>query len=202
MKGFATSLSIVISFLASVALFDFRITLAFVVGSSTVLAATWMYNQADMKSPNPAKIAVASGNRDTTNHNGASSAFPPGSPVADDAPILGQTLKKKSSSAFPSPRNIAQVLGFSSTDNLASGTHPVGLTPDDTMGANPYSYSPSLRAGSISGAHTPLNNSSRSGIATPANWSRPPSRASSVRPALNLSVPGSGALTPDSGSGR
>ncbi|CAE6490246.1 unnamed protein product [Rhizoctonia solani] len=198
MKGFATSLSIVISFLASVALFDFRITLAFLVGSSTVLAATWMYNQADMKTPNPAKIAVASGTRDTTNHNGASSDFPPGSPVADDAPILGQTLKKKSSAAFPSPRNIAQVLGFSSTDNLA----PVSLTPDDAMGANPYSYSPSLRAGSISGTHTPLNNSSRSGIATPANWSRPPSRASSVRPALNLSVPGSGALTPDSGSGR
>ncbi|CAE7106736.1 unnamed protein product [Rhizoctonia solani] len=201
MKGFATSLSIVLSFLASVALFDFRLTLAFVVGSSTVLAATWMYNQADMKSPNPAKIAVASGNRDTTNHNTPSLAFPPGSPVADDAPILGQTLKKKSSTAFPSPRNIAQVLGFSSTDNL-NGTHPVSLTPDDTMGANPYSYSPSLRAGSISGAHTPLNNSSRSGIATPANWSRPPSRASSIRPALNLSVPGSGALTPDSGSSR
>ncbi|KEP55265.1 UDP-galactose transporter Gms1 [Rhizoctonia solani 123E] len=201
MKGFATSLSIVISFLASVALFDFRITLAFVVGSSTVLAATWMYNQADMKSPNPAKIAVASGNRDTTNHNGASSAFPPGSPVADDAPILGQTLKKKSSTAFPSPRNIAQVLGFSSADNLA-GTHPVSLTPDDNMGANPYSYSPSLRAGSISGAHTPLNNNSRSGVVTPVNWSRPPSRASSIRPALNLSVPGSGAHTPDSGSGR
>ncbi|KAG8734183.1 hypothetical protein FRC11_009839 [Ceratobasidium sp. 423] len=197
MKGFATSLSIVLSFLASVALFDFRITLAFVVGSSTVLAATWMYNQADMKTPNPAKIAVASGTRDTTNHNGASSDFPPGSPVADDAPILGQTLKKKSSSAFPSPRNIAQVLGFSSTDNFA---HPVGLTPPGD--ANPYSYSPSLRAGSISGAHTPLNNSSRSGVATPANWSRPPSRASSIRPALNLSVPGSGALTPDSGSGR
>ncbi|KAJ1309813.1 hypothetical protein OPQ81_006578 [Rhizoctonia solani] len=199
MKGFATSLSIVLSFLASVALFDFRITLAFVVGSSTVLAATWMYNQADMKSPNSAKIAVASGTRDTANHNGSSSAFPPGSPVADDAPILGQSLKKKSSSAFPSPRNIAQVLGFSSSDNLADGTHSVSLTPDGAMGANPYSYSPSLRAGSISGTHTPLNNNSRSGVATPANWSRPPSRASSIRPALNLSVPGSGAHTPDSG---
>ncbi|CAE6414055.1 unnamed protein product [Rhizoctonia solani] len=202
MKGFATSLSIVLSFLASVALFDFRITLAFVVGSSTVLAATWMYNQADMKTPNPAKIAVASGTRDPANHNGASSAFPPGSPVADDAPILGQTLKKKSSSAFPSPRNIAQVLGFSSSDNLTNPVPPVSLTPDDAMGANPYSYSPSLRAGSISGSHTPLNASNRSGVATPANWSRPPSRASSIRPALNLSVPGSGVLTPDSSSGR
>ncbi|TFK30252.1 nucleotide-sugar transporter [Coprinopsis marcescibilis] len=45
MKGFATSLSIVLSFLASVVLFDFRITLSFVVGATTVLGATWMYNQ-------------------------------------------------------------------------------------------------------------------------------------------------------------
>ncbi|KDQ60984.1 hypothetical protein JAAARDRAFT_151931 [Jaapia argillacea MUCL 33604] len=47
LKGFATSLSIVISFLASVALFDFRITFAFTIGSTVVLAATWLYNQPD-----------------------------------------------------------------------------------------------------------------------------------------------------------
>lgn len=209
MKGFATSLSIVLSFLASVALFDFRITLAFVVGSSTVLAATWMYNQADMKTVNPAKIAVASGTRDNGGHSGASSVFPPGSPVAEDAPILGEMLKKKSSTNFPSPRNIASVLGFTSTENVhhsgsvggfINGNHSGALTPDDSLGANPYSYSPNLRAGSISGTHTPLNAGSHSGVATPANWSRPPSRATSIRPALNLSVPGSGTLTPDSGS--
>ncbi|PPQ87596.1 hypothetical protein CVT26_015028 [Gymnopilus dilepis] len=45
LKGFATSLSIVLSFLASVALFDFRITPSFIIGATTVLAATWMYNQ-------------------------------------------------------------------------------------------------------------------------------------------------------------
>lgn len=45
LKGFATSLSIVISFLASVALFDFQMTLSFVLGSTIVLAATWLYNQ-------------------------------------------------------------------------------------------------------------------------------------------------------------
>ncbi|KZT28442.1 hypothetical protein NEOLEDRAFT_1058295 [Neolentinus lepideus HHB14362 ss-1] len=50
MKGFATSLSIVISFLASVALFDFRITFAFTAGSLTVLLATWMYNQPEQSS--------------------------------------------------------------------------------------------------------------------------------------------------------
>lgn len=45
MKGFATSLSIVISFLVSVALFDFQMTITFVLGSSIVLIATWLYNQ-------------------------------------------------------------------------------------------------------------------------------------------------------------
>ncbi|KAH9901381.1 nucleotide-sugar transporter-domain-containing protein [Cubamyces lactineus] len=47
LKGFATSLSIVISFLASVALFNFQMTVTFVLGSTIVLGATWMYNQPD-----------------------------------------------------------------------------------------------------------------------------------------------------------
>ncbi|KAF8623538.1 hypothetical protein AX15_006314 [Amanita polypyramis BW_CC] len=45
LKGFATSLSIVLSFLASVALFSFSLTVAFVLGSTIVLVATWLYNQ-------------------------------------------------------------------------------------------------------------------------------------------------------------
>ena len=45
LKGFATSLSIVISFLASVTLFNFKMTITFVLGSTIVLIATWLYNQ-------------------------------------------------------------------------------------------------------------------------------------------------------------
>ncbi|KAF5380886.1 hypothetical protein D9615_004020 [Tricholomella constricta] len=45
LKGFATSLSIVISFLASVVLFRFKMTFTFVLGSGIVLVATWLYNQ-------------------------------------------------------------------------------------------------------------------------------------------------------------
>lgn len=45
LKGFATSLSIVISFLASVALFNFRMSFTFTLGSLIVLLATWLYNQ-------------------------------------------------------------------------------------------------------------------------------------------------------------
>lgn len=47
LKGFATSLSIVISFMASVALFNFHMTITFILGSTIVLVATWMYNQPD-----------------------------------------------------------------------------------------------------------------------------------------------------------
>ncbi|KAL1707206.1 nucleotide-sugar transporter-domain-containing protein [Schizophyllum commune] len=54
LKGFATSLSIVLSFLASVALFNFRITPSFCIGATTVLAATAMYNQ-----PEGARAPVA-----------------------------------------------------------------------------------------------------------------------------------------------
>jgi len=48
LKGFATSLSIIISCLASVALFNFPLTISFVLGSSIVLVATWIYNQPDV----------------------------------------------------------------------------------------------------------------------------------------------------------
>ncbi|KAJ6547651.1 nucleotide-sugar transporter-domain-containing protein [Mycena capillaripes] len=50
LKGFATSLSIVISFLASVALFDFQITFTFITGSFIVLVATWLYNHQPKRS--------------------------------------------------------------------------------------------------------------------------------------------------------
>ncbi|TIB68662.1 hypothetical protein E3Q18_01811 [Wallemia mellicola] len=55
LKGFATSISIVISSVASVVLFDFPITPGFVMGASTVLGSTMMYNK-------PTAAAAASSN--------------------------------------------------------------------------------------------------------------------------------------------
>lgn len=100
LKGFATSLSIIISFLASVILFDFRITPSFVIGSSTVLVATWMYNQP------PGKEALSITN--VVNPSKLPSAFSPTSPTA---PILGEVSRKRSS-PFGSPRGIATALGL------------------------------------------------------------------------------------------
>ena len=54
LKGFATSLSIVISFVVSVIFFKFTITLNSVVGACIVLGSIWLYNQ-------PATTNAASG---------------------------------------------------------------------------------------------------------------------------------------------
>jgi len=61
LKGFATSLSIVISFLASVALFDFQITFTFILGSVIVLIATWLYNQPG-RNPSPSRLTYVGKN--------------------------------------------------------------------------------------------------------------------------------------------
>lgn len=58
LKGFATSLSIVISFLASVALFNFQITFTFILGSVVVLIATWLYNQPS-RSPSSSRLGYS-----------------------------------------------------------------------------------------------------------------------------------------------
>ncbi|CAG8458598.1 8569_t:CDS:1 [Scutellospora calospora] len=49
LKGFATSISIIISFIASVYLFDFPVTGTFLIGSVMVLIATYTYSKPDFK---------------------------------------------------------------------------------------------------------------------------------------------------------
>lgn len=81
-KGFATSLSIIISFLASVALFSYPITLSFIIGASIVLFATYTYNSpAPPVSSTRKEIAV------------------PGSPISTSAPILGEPEKPSRASS-------------------------------------------------------------------------------------------------------
>ncbi|KAJ1719622.1 UDP-galactose transporter Gms1 [Coemansia erecta] len=56
LKGFATSISIVLSCLASVWLFGFRITPPFVVGAALVIYATYLYGAASAASAAKAKL--------------------------------------------------------------------------------------------------------------------------------------------------
>jgi hypothetical protein len=130
MKGFATSLSIIISFLASVALFHFSITPSFVVGATTVLGATWMYNQPD-------KLPRA------TMDGRASALSYPGSPVRSDEPIIGMhDLDKKRASLsinmstsnlilpLPSPRTLIGFAGArqNSESVLPAHAHALGMS--------------------------------------------------------------------------
>ncbi|KAJ3788653.1 nucleotide-sugar transporter-domain-containing protein [Lentinula aff. detonsa] len=105
LKGFATSLSIVLSFLASVILFDFKITPSFVIGASTVLCATWMYNQPPGKEPTVSIVFT-----------GQSANSTPFMPVDAKDPIIGEFPRKKPS-PLGSPRGIATALGFSAPEN-------------------------------------------------------------------------------------
>ncbi|KIJ44324.1 hypothetical protein M422DRAFT_47409 [Sphaerobolus stellatus SS14] len=91
LKGFATSLSIIISFLASVALFDFKITPHFVLGASTVLFATFLYQKPTGKTP-----AACLANRDS------------------NSPILGQlsSSNKRFSLTQVNARGIATAFGI------------------------------------------------------------------------------------------
>ncbi|KAI0797463.1 nucleotide-sugar transporter-domain-containing protein [Abortiporus biennis] len=126
LKGFATSLSIVLSFLASVALFGFRITPSFVIGSTTVLVATWMYNQP----PGQELISI-------TNVMPRKNPFP-GPPFSPTAPILGQFPLQKKSSPFGSPRVVATALGMGSGEKSESEGH-FGQTLDTSRYLNaPY----------------------------------------------------------------
>jgi len=115
LKGFATSLSIVISFLASVGLFAYPITPAFVLGSSIVLAATWMYNQPGETTARTAAAAASGGNASSSGYGGGRrsmvdqdgtlsriSVAVPGSPIPANAPIIGEAPKPSRASSFVS----------------------------------------------------------------------------------------------------
>ncbi|KAF2137570.1 uncharacterized protein K452DRAFT_353417 [Aplosporella prunicola CBS 121167] len=56
-KNFATSISIIISCLASVWFFDFQISKHYLIGTSIVLFATYLYSSHDRNRPPPIKIA-------------------------------------------------------------------------------------------------------------------------------------------------
>ena len=59
-KNFATSISIVISFLFSVWFFDFSVTFSFVSGTAIVLLSTYLYNGPDRKRGRPPPINIVS----------------------------------------------------------------------------------------------------------------------------------------------
>ncbi|KAK7019493.1 UDP-galactose transporter [Favolaschia claudopus] len=131
LKGFATSLSIIFSFLASVALFHFRITPSFIIGATTVLCATWMYNQPagqeTLSIPIPINIPVLT----KTGSSGRSTPFP-GTPIDSSEPILGQFPNAKRNSTS----SLSLFGGGVSSSNSVSDLH--GTSPGHSPWSSPY----------------------------------------------------------------
>lgn len=132
LKGFATSLSIVLSFLASVVLFDFHITFSFVVGASTVLCATWMYNQ-------PAPAAGAGGGAGV---GGGVTGGKGGAPMF----VMTTTSSSDGSTMVPTPRD-SPTLGAHYGMGRKKSSGEVDGYFDSAYGT-PFSSNPGSRAGS------------------------------------------------------
>ncbi|KAH8117080.1 nucleotide-sugar transporter [Phellopilus nigrolimitatus] len=143
--GFATSLSIILSFLASVVLFDFQITSGFLLGSSTVLAATMMYN-----SPSPRDNAGVSL---TLREREDSHVIT--SPIARSDPILGEKASLRKSGSFGgSSQSLSSLLGMTTAaskerlareEDIALMSHSSRTTPQPQFGVSalaPRSPSP------------------------------------------------------------
>lgn len=193
LKGFATSLSIVISSLASVAVFDFRITPCFVIGSAMVLSATWLYNKPETKegitgqsSALPKAVTSALSSRQSISRKGSY----PGSPVEPNSPILGlfDTDKKRSSLGMgnASPRVLAAALGRLLSQQRANEDNN-GSRGDilSGLGGGLGGFGGRAVSGSASGQSSPLYASlgSRSNASTP-----PPSSPTSRNPSRNPST--------------
>jgi UDP-sugar transporter A1/2/3 len=161
LKGFATSLSIILSFLASVGLFNYPITPAFVIGSMVVLCATWMYNQPEQKKAN----AMAVGGPTPSRMDVAVS----GSPIRQDAPIIGETPKPSRTPSVASLIGLANSITRSSTPTAQHGDH---LQPSSMPYASNNSNSNSNR-GTPTGYYTPIMSSYPSSVSLSSITSSP-----------------------------
>ncbi|KAI5117303.1 hypothetical protein M0805_005532 [Coniferiporia weirii] len=152
LKGFATSLSIIISFLASVALFDFHITPGFLLGSSTVLAATLMYNQPSLRDSSGVSLSLRE----------KDGSYVLTSPIVRADPILGEKPVMRKSGSFGSSQSLSSLFGVSSgsseKERLAREESDVGMlsyasrttsqshfsaSPFTSRSASPFSSEPS-----------------------------------------------------------
>ena len=185
LKGFATSLSIVISFLASVVLFDFRITPTFIVGASTVLAATATYNTPD-KPPSPSNAGETRNEglglsihsiKKAMNGSAHGTVMSPASP---NAPIIGghAAYKDKKRSSIASLKGLASSLGLGSPTTATSTAYHDGAFSISALARSsspasfdnnitPNGMDPNRYSSSGSGHHPPQSAPSPYGPRTP-----------------------------------
>lgn len=166
-KGFATSLSIIISFLASVALFNYPITFSFVAGACIVLGATFLYNSPSIPDVAPTRTTMA---------------VAPGSPIPTSAPILGEP---QAPSRTSSVINLLAGLGSRPGSRRPSGSDaPRPFIPIPPLSrAASYSSTPGTPfTHSAQNSHTQLNEFGRMSPGASPTKSTP----GKVRPTLSV----------------
>ncbi|KAI7705064.1 nucleotide-sugar transporter, partial [Hortaea werneckii] len=85
-KNFATSISILVSFLASVFFFDFNITWLYLLGTATVVGATYLYNADPDHRGRPPPISVTSYNEKNSE---------PGYFDLDGEPVMDESMDER-----------------------------------------------------------------------------------------------------------
>ncbi|GAA5970115.1 hypothetical protein JCM11641_000275 [Rhodosporidiobolus odoratus] len=197
MKGFATSLAIVLSFCAGIILFDFQVTLSFLVGTIMVVTSTYLYN-----SPEAARRGLTSA---VPSHHPSTLPSPSVSkgsftPPTSFPPSSANTLSSysshsalaalRASSAATSSTSPSLSLTGSATPTYGRRPNPQHLppgaqTPDHCVQVFEVNASPQLHqrpfaasAPGSSGADNPYVNPA----AAASGFSRPPS----VPPSPNL----------------
>ncbi|KAI7721904.1 nucleotide-sugar transporter [Hortaea werneckii] len=85
-KNFATSISILVSFLASVFFFDFNITWLYLLGTATVVGATYLYNADPDHRGRPPPISVTSYNEKNNE---------PGYFDLDGGPVMDESMDER-----------------------------------------------------------------------------------------------------------
>lgn len=96
MKGFATSLAIVLSFIAGVILFEFQVTASFLLGTCIVVGATYLYNQPDVGRRNNTLGVFP-----MSVHNGAPRNTPHYIPSANGSPANSRSSSPRMLSGNP-----------------------------------------------------------------------------------------------------
>lgn len=174
LKGFATSLSIILSFLAGVVLFRFQITTSFVFGTVVVLGATLGYNRSE-KSAKGEGVIGGGGPKERTSPV-AEYEYTPGRPVgaqssirvnltdsglAPRSPITGNFNFPLSGNGAPPPPHIRGKIKVTTSPSHSS--FPSTSTITATAMNSPNINSASLRLRTDSNSSTGAGGSS-SGI--------------------------------------
>lgn len=154
LKGFATSISIVISSVASVILFDFPITPGFVMGASTVLGSTMIYNKPSAAAAASNKGVPASSNK-----------------IGDNFASYNMEKEKNSNNDI---RNSPSPIEAKSMLNVSAEKHKSTFVPAHEMPGptyNVYSNNDTSYVSNYGGHHVPSDSSSSDQLAESSNSS-------------------------------